>query len=52
MPKVAFPKDLAYLVHSESGVNFLQAVDARKNMRIAADYELQDKDVISIVTRG
>ena len=52
VPKGAVPKELAYLVHSDIGDNFMHAVDARKNMRIAADYELQDKDVISIVTRG
>jgi len=27
-------------------------VDARKKMRVASDYELQDGDIISIVTRG
>ena len=27
------------------------AVDARKNMRIASDYELVDGDIISITTR-
>ena len=52
VPKGATPKELAYIVHTDIGDKFMHAVDARKNMRVASDYELQDGDIISIVTRG
>ena len=52
VPKGATPKQLAYIVHTDIGDKFMHAVDARKNMRVASDYELQDGDIISIVTRG
>ncbi|WP_407377175.1 redox-regulated ATPase YchF [Methanobrevibacter sp.] len=46
------PRELAYLVHTDIGDNFMHAVDARSKMRIASDYELKDGDIISIITRG
>ena len=46
------PRELAYIVHTDIGDKFMHAVDARKNMRVASDYELKDRDIISIVTRG
>ena len=45
------PKQLAYLVHTDIGDNFMHAVDARSKMRVASDYELKDRDIISIITR-
>ena len=50
--KRADPRELAYLVHSDIGDNFMHAVDARSHMRVASDYELKDGDIISIVTKG
>lgn len=44
------PQELAYVIHTDIGDKFLYAIDARKNMRIASDYELTDGDIISIVT--
>ena len=29
----------------------MHAVNARTNMRVASDYELEDGDIISIITR-
>ena len=52
VPKGSTPRELAYIVHTDIGDKFMHAVDARKNMRVASDYELQDGDIISIVTRG
>ncbi len=52
VPKGANPRELAYLVHSDIGDNFMHAVDARSHMRVASDYELKDGDIISIVTKG
>ncbi|WP_283389814.1 redox-regulated ATPase YchF [Methanobrevibacter woesei] len=51
IPKGSVPRELAYMVHSDIGDNFMHAVDARKNMRVASDYELSDNDIISIITR-
>ena len=52
VPKGSTPRELAYIVHSDIGDKFMHAVDARSNMRVASDYELKDRDIISIITRG
>ncbi|MDS0292690.1 redox-regulated ATPase YchF [Halogeometricum luteum] len=44
------PKDLAYAVHSDIGDGYLHAVDARSARRISEDYELDEGDVIKIVS--
>lgn len=44
------PRDLAYVVHTDIGDKFMHAINARKNMRVASDYELCDGDIISIIT--
>ena len=51
VPKGSTPRELAYIIHTDIGDKFMHAVDARKNMRIASDYELQDRDIIKIATR-
>ena len=43
-------KDLAYKVHSDIGDHFIRAINARTKRVIGADYELQDGDVLSIVS--
>ncbi|AEF95959.1 redox-regulated ATPase YchF [Methanotorris igneus] len=43
-------KELAYKIHTEIGEKFIYAVDARKKMRIGADYELKHGDIIKIVS--
>ncbi|RDI70374.1 redox-regulated ATPase YchF [Halopelagius longus] len=50
LPQGSTPKDLAYAVHSDIGEGYLHAVDARSNRRIAEDYELDEGDVIKIVS--
>lgn len=50
--KGSVPRELAYKVHTDIGDKFMHAVDARKNMRISSEYELENNDVISIITRG
>ena len=52
VPRGSNPRQLAYIVHTDIGDKFMHAVDAKKNMRVASDYELKDGDIISIVTRG
>ena len=43
-------KDLAYRIHTEIGDKFLYAVDARTKMRLAEKHELENGDVIKIVS--
>ena len=45
------PRELAYMVHSDIGDNFMHAVDARKHMRVASDYKLLNNDIINIITK-
>jgi ribosome-binding ATPase YchF (GTP1/OBG family) len=44
------PRDLAYAVHSDIGDGYLHAVDARRDRRIADDYDLEEGDVVRIVS--
>ncbi len=44
------PHDLAFMVHSDIGAGFLYAVNARTKMRIKESYELQNGDIIRIVS--
>ncbi|RLM57523.1 redox-regulated ATPase YchF [Halobellus sp. Atlit-31R] len=50
LPRGSTPRDLAYAVHSDIGEGYLHAVDARSKRRIAEDYELEEGDVIKIVS--
>ncbi|WP_456420251.1 TGS domain-containing protein, partial [Methanocaldococcus infernus] len=42
-------RDLAYKIHTDLGERFLYAIDARKKIRLGADYELKHNDIIKIV---
>jgi ribosome-binding ATPase YchF (GTP1/OBG family) len=42
-------KDLAYSVHSDLGESFLYAIDARTGLRVGAEYQLKNNDVLKIV---
>ncbi|MFC7238034.1 redox-regulated ATPase YchF [Saliphagus sp. GCM10025317] len=44
------PVDLAYAVHSDIGDGYLHAVDARSSREISDSYELEEGDVIKIVS--
>src|SRR5256886_654462 len=50
VPKGYVAKDLAREIHSELATKMLHAIDARNGLRLPQDYELRDRDVISIVT--
>ena len=50
LPTGSTPLDLAYAVHSDIGEGYLHAVDARENRRIGEDHELEEGDVIKIVS--
>ena len=50
MKKGSNAHDLAYMVHSDIGDRFLYAVDGRTKMRLGEKHELNDGDVIKIVS--
>ncbi len=43
-------RQLAYLIHSEIGDNFIYALEAREKKRVGEDHILKDRDVITIVS--
>jgi ribosome-binding ATPase YchF (GTP1/OBG family) len=52
VPKGSTAKDLAYKVHTDLGDNFIRAINARTKRVVGADYELENDDVITIVSRA
>jgi ribosome-binding ATPase YchF (GTP1/OBG family) len=50
LPEGATPPDLAYAVHSDIGDGYLHAVDARAERRIGEGHELDEGDVVKIVS--
>jgi len=50
LPRGSTPGDLAYAVHTDIGDGYLHAVDARENRRIGEDHELEEGDVVKIVS--
>jgi ribosome-binding ATPase YchF (GTP1/OBG family) len=43
-------RDLAFKVHTDLGNAFLYAIDARTGLRVGADYQLRNNDVLKIVS--
>ncbi|MFB6078288.1 MAG: redox-regulated ATPase YchF [Halarchaeum sp.] len=50
LPRGSTPVDLAYAVHSDIGDGYLYAVNARTSREVGEDYELEEGDVIKIVS--
>ncbi len=50
MEKGSTPRDLAFMIHTDIGKNFLYAINARTKRRIKDDYEIQNGDIIKIVS--
>jgi hypothetical protein len=50
LPTGATPKDLAYAVHSDIGDEYIHAVDGKSGRRISDDHELEEGDVVKIVS--
>lgn len=50
LPRGSTPPDLAYAVHSDIGDGYLHAVNAKTNRKISDSYELEEGDVIKIVS--
>ena len=42
-------RELAYMIHTELGEGFLYAVDAKRKVKVGADYRLRHNDVIKVV---
>ena len=49
VPKGTTARDLAYMIHTDLGENFLYAIDATKSIRISAEQVLDNNSVIKIV---
>ncbi len=50
LPKGSNAKDLAYKVHTDLGDKFIRAIDARTKRVIGQDHELNNCDVITIIS--
>lgn len=50
LPEGSTPRDLAYTIHSDIGDAYHHAVDGRTKQRISDDTELEEGDVVKIVT--
>ncbi|WP_128478453.1 redox-regulated ATPase YchF [Halorussus pelagicus] len=50
LPRGATPKDLAYAVHSDIGDGYLHAVNGKTNREISDEYEMEEGDVVKIVS--
>ncbi|MFB6094640.1 MAG: redox-regulated ATPase YchF [Halanaeroarchaeum sp.] len=50
LPAGSNPRDLAYAVHSDIGDGYLHALDARSDREVGDEYELEEGDVVKIVS--
>ena len=50
LPEGSTPKDLAAAVHTDIAEGYLHAVNGKTKRRISDSYELEDGDVIKIVS--
>ena len=50
LPQGSTPKDLAFAVHSDIGEGYLHAIDAKEKRRVSDEHELEEGDVIKIVS--
>ncbi len=50
LPRGSTPRDLAYAIHSDIGEGYLHAVDARSGRDVSDAYELEEGDVIKVVS--
>jgi ribosome-binding ATPase YchF (GTP1/OBG family) len=50
MKRGSTPRDLAFMVHTDIGKGFIYAVDARTKMRVKDTHELNDGDIVRIVS--
>lgn len=51
VPVTTTPRDLAFLIHTDIGNNFVAAIDARKKLKLGADKPLTDGAIVKIQAR-
>jgi ribosome-binding ATPase YchF (GTP1/OBG family) len=49
VPSDTTARELAYMIHTDLGKNFIYAIDVKNKQRIGAEYVLKHRDVIKIV---
>jgi len=42
-------KEFAFMIHSDIGEKFIGGLDAKKKIKLGADYELKNNDVVEIL---
>lgn len=52
LPAGSTVEDLAKMIHTDLAKGLLYAIDARDGLRLPTDYQLKDRDVISIISAG
>jgi len=50
VPEGTTAKEFAYEIHTDIGESFIHAVNAKTNRRVGEDYELENEDIIRIVS--
>ncbi len=50
VPEGTTAKEFAYEIHTDIGESFIHAINAKTNRRVAEDYELENEDIIRIVS--
>jgi ribosome-binding ATPase len=50
LPRGTTVRQMAFRIHTDIGNKFICGIDVRSKRKLAADYELKDKDVIEIMT--
>jgi ribosome-binding ATPase YchF (GTP1/OBG family) len=51
VPKGTTARGLAYKVHTDLGESFIRAINVRTHRTVGSEYELQNNDVLTIVSR-
>lgn len=51
LPQNSTALDLAFAIHTDIGNKFIAAIDARTHKRLAKDYQLNNNDIIRIMTK-
>ena len=52
LPENSTVEDFAYTLHSDIGDGLLHGLDCRSGRQVGSDHELEDRDVVEIVTTG
>ena len=50
VPKGTTAREMAFMVHTDLGETFIHAINGRTKRRVGEDYEIQNHDIIRIVS--